>query len=40
MQPHLAAFRAATAGIGRVHLRYVPRAKNLAGIALARRHPR
>lgn len=34
----LAAFREATAGIARVRMRHVPRAKNLAGIALAARH--
>jgi len=37
---HLAAFRAAVAPIPRVRLRHVARAKNLAGIALARNHPR
>lgn len=31
------AFKAATAGIARVRCRLVPRSKNLAGIALARR---
>ncbi len=35
---HRAAFRAATAGIARVRVRHVPRAKNLAGIALAARY--
>ncbi|MCP3734747.1 reverse transcriptase-like protein [Sphingomonas sp. RP10(2022)] len=40
LQPHLAAYRAAIAGIARVHVRHVPRSKNLAGIALAARHPR
>lgn len=40
LQGHLAAWQATVAGIGRVHVRHVPRAKNLAGIALARRHPR
>ena len=38
LQPHLDAFRAATAGFDRVRLRHVPRGKNLAGIALALRH--
>lgn len=40
LQPHLAAYRDAIATIPRVHVKYVPRAKNLAGIALAKRHPR
>lgn len=40
LQPHLATYRAATAGLVRVHVRHVGRSKNLAGIALARRHPR
>lgn len=40
LQPHLAAYRNAIAAIPRVHVRHVPRAKNLAGIALAKRHPR
>ena len=40
LQPHLAAYRIATAGFARVHVRHVGRSKNLAGIALARRHPR
>lgn len=38
LMPYLAAFRAAVAGFERVRLRQVPRSKNLAGIALARRH--
>jgi len=38
--PHLAVYRAAIAAIPRVRLRYVPRSRNLAGIALARTHPR
>jgi ribonuclease HI len=38
--PHLATYRAAIAGIPRTRLRYVPRSKNLAGIALAQGHPR
>lgn len=38
LQPHLDAYRAAAAGFDRVILRCVPRARNLAGIALARRH--
>jgi ribonuclease HI len=37
LKPHLDAFRAASAGIERVRIRLVPRAKNLAGIALMRR---
>lgn len=37
---HLAAYRAAISAIPRVRLRYVPRSKNLAGIALAKGHPR
>lgn len=37
LQPYLAAFRAAVAAIPHVRLRQVPRSKNLAGIALARR---
>jgi len=37
LQPHLTTFRQATADIARVRLRHVPRSKNLAGIALARR---
>jgi len=37
---HLETYRAATSTIGRVRLRYVPRSRNLAGIALAKRHPR
>jgi len=37
LQPHLITFRQATADIARVRLRHVPRSKNLAGIALARR---
>jgi len=35
--PRLDAFTAASAGIQRVRVKLVPRAKNLAGIALARR---
>lgn len=38
--PHGATYRAAIAGIPHVRLRYVPRSKNLAGIALAQGHPR
>ena len=34
MRPYLATFRAATAGIAKVQVRYVPRTKNLAGIVL------
>lgn len=37
LQPYVAAFRDAAASIPRVRLRQVPRSKNLAGIALARR---
>ena len=40
LQPHLAAYRQAIAGLARVHVRHVPRSKNLAGFELARRHPR
>lgn len=37
LQPYLAAFREASAAFVRVQVRHVPRTKNLAGIALARR---
>ncbi|VWX47198.1 reverse transcriptase-like protein [Novosphingobium sp. 9U] len=37
LAPYLAAFHQASAGFARVHLRHVPRTRNLAGIALARR---
>jgi ribonuclease HI len=37
---HLATYRDAVAGLASVRVRLVPRAKNLAGIALAARHPR
>ena len=37
---HLASYQAAIAAIPCVRLRYVRRSKNLAGIALARGHPR
>lgn len=40
LRPYLAAFEAAVAGIPRVWLKQVPRSKNLAGIALARRWTR
>ncbi|MBW8744569.1 MAG: reverse transcriptase-like protein [Sphingomonas sp.] len=40
MQQHLAAYRAAISAIPRVRLRHVLRSKNLAGIALAKGHPR
>ncbi|WP_254601882.1 reverse transcriptase-like protein [Sphingomonas bacterium] len=40
MRRHLAAYQAAVATIPRVRLRHVPRSKNLAGIALAKAHPR
>lgn len=39
-QEHLATYRAAVSGFERVRLRYVARSKNLAGIALAKAHPR
>jgi len=39
-QQHLAAYHEAAAAIPHVRLRYVPRSKNLAGIALAQGHPR
>lgn len=38
--PHYDAYRADIARFARVHVRRVPRSKNLAGIALARRHAR
>jgi ribonuclease HI len=37
LQPYLATFKQAIANFDRVVLRHVPRSKNLAGIALARR---
>ena len=40
LQPHLDAYRVAITGFARVHVRHVPRSKNLAGIVLARRHDR
>ncbi len=40
LQPHLAAYRTAVAAISRVTVRHVRRSKNLAGIALSRRHSR
>jgi len=40
MQAHLTAYHAAVSAIPHVRLRYVPRSKNLAGIALAKGHPR
>ncbi|MEH3106486.1 MAG: reverse transcriptase-like protein [Sphingomonas fennica] len=40
MAGNLATYRATIAPIARLVLRHVPRAQNLAGIALARRHPR
>lgn len=40
MRRHRDAFRTSVAGIARVTVRHVPRSKNLAGTALARRHPR
>jgi ribonuclease HI len=38
LRAHLSVFRATIEPIARVRLRYVPRARNLAGIALAARH--
>lgn len=40
LRVHRDAFRAAAAAIPRLHLRHVPRSRNLAGIALARARPR
>jgi len=40
LEPYLDTFNRAVAGFVRVRLRHVSRTKNLAGIALARRHPR
>lgn len=40
MAVNLAAYRAITIAIPRLVLRWIPRAQNLAGIALASRHPR
>jgi len=40
LQQHLAAYRAAISAIPRVRLRHVLRPKNLAGIVLAKGHPR
>jgi len=40
MQVHLVAYRKAIAAIPRLRLRAVLRSKNLAGIALAKAHPR
>lgn len=37
LQPYLAAYRAAVAGLPGARVRQVPRSRNLAGIALARR---
>ena len=37
---YLAAYKAAVVAIPRVRLRHVRRSQNLAGIALAKRHPR
>lgn len=37
---HLTAYRDAIAGLAEVRVRLVPRARNLAGIALAALHPR
>ena len=37
LQPYAARFREAASGVARIWLRQVPRSKNLAGIALARR---
>lgn len=38
--PHRDAWLQARTAFDRVHVRHVPRSKNLAGITLARRHPR
>jgi len=38
LQPYFEAYRAAAAAFPRVRLRQVPRSRNLAGIALARRY--
>ncbi len=40
LRQHLEAYRTAVAVIPRVRLRAIPRSKNLAGIALAKGHPR
>jgi len=40
LRRHLEAYTALAAAIPRVRLRHVARSKNLAGIALAKRHPR
>ncbi len=40
LRAHLKQFRTAAAGFESVRLRHIGRAQNLAGIALARRHPR
>lgn len=40
LRHHLDAFRALAADLAPPRLRYVKRSQNLAGIALARRHPR
>ncbi len=40
LRRHLDAYRAAIAAIPRVRLRAISRSKNLAGIALAKGHPR
>jgi len=40
MRAHLEAYRAAISAISHVRLRHVVRSKNLAGIALAKHHPR
>jgi ribonuclease HI len=40
LQRHLEAYRTAITAIPRVRLRTIPRSKNLAGIALAKGHPR
>jgi ribonuclease HI len=37
---HLLAFRALLSGVNEPRIRYIKRAQNLAGIALARMHPR
>ncbi|WP_324376396.1 reverse transcriptase-like protein [Sphingomonas sp.] len=40
LRQHLDAYRAAIAAIPHVRLRFIPRSKNLAGIVLAKGHPR
>ena len=40
LQQHFDKFQSLIANLGRIRLRHVGRSQNLAGIALARRHPR